>query len=62
VPGLRGQAQNRIQYLELAQSDFHGAGRGAATTGTLDMAEAAGAFGAGITYVLALVLAIALGI
>jgi len=37
-------------------------GGAAATTGTPDMAEGAGAFGAGITYVLALVLAIAMGI
>jgi hypothetical protein len=37
-------------------------GGAAATTGTLDIAEGTGAFGAGITYALALVLAIAMGI
>jgi uncharacterized membrane protein YoaK (UPF0700 family) len=39
-----------------------GVSGGAATTGTLNLAAGAGAFGAGITYVLALVLAVAMGI
>lgn len=37
-------------------------GGSAATTGTLDMAKGAAAFGAGITYVLALLLAVAMGV
>jgi uncharacterized membrane protein YoaK (UPF0700 family) len=59
---IRAATSAEFGLLALALIVAGVSGGAAATTGTLDMAQGAGAFGAGITYVLALVLAIAMGI
>jgi uncharacterized membrane protein YoaK (UPF0700 family) len=59
---IRAATSAEFGLLALALIVAGVSGGAAATTGTLDMAKGAGAFGAGITYVLALVLAIAMGI
>lgn len=59
---IRAAAAVEFGLLAVALLIAGVSGGAAATTGTLDMAKGAGAFGAGITYLLALVLATAMGI
>ena len=59
---IRAAAGAEFGLLAVALIVSAASGGAAATTGTLDLAAGAGAFGAGITYVLALVLAFAMGI
>jgi uncharacterized membrane protein YoaK (UPF0700 family) len=59
---IRAAMGIELVLLAIALIVAGASGGAAATDGVLDLAKGAGAFGAGITYVLALVLAIATGI
>jgi uncharacterized membrane protein YoaK (UPF0700 family) len=59
---IRAATSAELGLLAIALIIAGASGGAAATTGTLDIARGASPFGAGITYVLALVLALAMGI